>query len=360
MAPIWRHGGASVAAARGHRLKALVVKEALQLRRDPRSLTLLILMPVVLLLLFGYGIDYNVHNVRAELVGGSAPAVRAELESGDAFAVAPAPARDERQARADLRAGRAVLAVVVDGSGRPVKALLDASDQLTASAALRNLRALAATPSARSVPVELLYNPKLRTINFLMPGLIGLIMAYVGMIASALGIVRERERGTLEQLMVTPLTKLELMFGKIVPYLAIAILDVVLIVALGIVLFDVPLRGSAVLLLCLSVMFLASTLALGLLISTIARDQRQAMQIAVVFLLPMVLLSGEFFPLESIPWGIRWISYLMPLTYFMPITRGIFLKGLGLGDLWWQSLMLAVMTAVFVALAVSRFRKSLD
>jgi ABC-2 type transport system permease protein len=192
------------------------------------------------------------------------------------------------------------------------------------------------------------------------PGLIGLIMAYIGMIATALSVVRERERGTLEQLMVTPLSRVELMLGKIAPYLLIAFVDVVLIVVLGLVLFDVPLRGSALLLLALSALFLGSTLGLGLLISTLAQDQRQATQVAVLFLLPMVLLSGNLFPLESIPLGIRWLSYAMPLTYFMPITRGIFLKGLGLGDLWWQSLVLAGMTAVFFALAVLRFRKSLD
>ena len=342
------------------RLAALIVKEFLQLRRDPRSLGLLILMPVVFLLLFGYGIDYDVRKVRAELVGRDAAAVRAALEQGGAFAVAKAPAPSEQAARDDLRSGRVVVAVVIDAEGHPARVLLDASDLLPASVALRNLRVLTPAPDVKPVPVELLYNPELRTITFLVPGLIGLIMAYIGMIATALAVVRERERGTLEQLMVTPLSRLELMLGKIVPYFAIASFDTVVVTALGVWLFDVPMRGSVPLLLVLSALFLGSTLGLGLFISTLARDQRQATQIAVLFLLPMVLLSGNLFPLESIPIGIRWLSYLMPLTYFVPITRGIFLKGLGLGDLWWQSLILAAMTVVFISIAALRFKKSLD
>jgi ABC-2 type transport system permease protein len=176
---------------------------------------------------------------------------------------------------------------------------------------------------------------------------------------TSLGIVRERERGTLEQLMITPLSKLELMLGKIIPYLVIALLDLVLILTVGLLVFSVPLRGSVPLLLLLTALFLASTLAIGLLVSTVAQNQQQAMQTAMFIIVPQILLSGFVFPLASIPWGVRWISYLLPLTYFLPIVRGIFLKSSSIGDLWPQASVLLGMAVLFVGLATTRFSKRL-
>ncbi len=158
---------------------------------------------------------------------------------------------------------------------------------------------------------------------------------------------------------MTPLSRLELMLGKIFPYLLIAFVDLVMVSGLGIGLFHVPFRGNPVLLLALSALFLASTLGIGLLISTVAQNQQQAVQTAIFVLLPQVLLSGWIFPLTSIPWGVRWLSYLMPLTYFLPISRGIFLKGLGVPDLWPDIAVLLAMAIVVVGLAAARFRRSL-
>jgi len=343
------------------RLSALVRKEFLQLRRDRRTLGLIVGMPVVLLLVFGYAASFDVKHLQTELVGHDSPAVRAALAStGGTFTVARRIAPNVAAARADLAHGSTLVAIVVGADGRPRSALVDGSQLLAASTALRTLARLAAGASrAPQLPTTTLYNPSLRSANYMVPGLIGFLLVQVGVMITSLGIVRERERGTLEQLMITPLSRLELMVGKIIPYLAIAFLDLVLILAMGLLVFGVPLRGSVPLLLVLTALFLASTVAIGLLVSTVAQNQQQAMQTAMFIIVPQILLSGFVFPLASIPWGVRWISYGLPLTYFLPIVRGIFLKGSGLGDLWPQALVLLGMAVAFIGLATSRFSKQL-
>ena len=335
-------------------------KEFLQLRRDRRTLGLIVGMPVVLLLVFGYAASFDVKHIQAELVGHDSPALRRALGVGGAFGVARSVSPDVAAARTDLKRGSALVAVVVDAQGRPVGALVDGSQLLAASTALRALQRLSpGASSVRSLPITTLYNPTLRSADYMVPGLIGFLLVQVGVMITALGVVRERERGTLEQLMITPLSRLELMLGKIIPYLAIAFLDLVLILAVGLLVFSVPLRGSVPLLLVLTALFLASTLAIGLLVSTVAQNQQQALQTAMFIIIPQILLSGFVFPLASIPWGVRWISYALPLTYFLPIVRGIFLKGSTIADLWLQVSVLLAMAVFFVALATTRFSKQL-
>ena len=342
---------------RTRRLAALTGKEFVQLRRDRRSLGLVVLMPAVLMLIFGYAASFDVKHIAVELVGRDSPIVRTALAAAH-FDVRSGVASDDAAARADLLHGRAAVAIEVAATGRPARVLVDGSSLLEATSAQRELAGVLG--SARSqVPVVTLWNPDLRSADFMVPGLIGVIMAQVGMVLTALGIARERERGTLDQLVLTPLSRLELMLGKIIPYLLIAFVDLVVVAGLGIGLFHVPFRGNPFLLLLFSLLFLASTLGIGLLISTVAQNQQQAVQTAIFVLLPQVLLSGWIFPLTSIPWGVRWLSYLMPLTYFLPISRGIFLKGLGLPDLWPDVLVLVGMAMAVVALAVARFRRSL-
>lgn len=354
-----RVSGSSSGAQRAGRLWALVRKEFVQLRRDRRSLALVVAMPVVLMLIFGYAASFDVRHLAAELVGHDSPAVRAVLASSGHFETLGAVVPDAAHARDDLRHGRAVVAIEVDGSGRPTRVLVDGSRLLEATSAARELAGLAGGRGTARLPVQMLWNPRLRSADFMVPGLIGVIMAQVGMVLTSLGIVRERERGTLEQLVLTPLSRFELMLGKIIPYLLIAFVDLVMVAGVGIGLFHVPFRGNPVVLLALSALFLASTLGIGLLISTVAQNQQQAVQTAIFVLLPQVLLSGWIFPLSSIPWGVRWLSYLMPLTYFLPIARGIFLKGLGLPDLWPDIVVLLAMATVVVALAATRVRRSL-
>jgi len=173
-------------------------------------------------------------------------------------------------------------------------------------------------------------------------------------------VVRERERGTIEQLMITPVRKLELMLGKTIPYLVIGLCDLVIVLLVSWALFHVPVRGSIALLFGEALLFLTATLGMGLLISTVARTQLQAMQMSVFVQLPQLLLSGLIFPLAAMPWGVRWISYLLPLTYFVSVARGVLLKGVGLADLWPETIGLAILAVGYVSLAALRFRKTLD
>jgi len=176
---------------------------------------------------------------------------------------------------------------------------------------------------------------------------------------TAVAIVRERERGTLEQLLVTPVGPLELMIGKIVPYMVIAFVDFLIVVACGVYIFDVPFAGNPGLLFLLSFAFLFVCLGMGLLVSTVSQTQQQAMQMAVFTLLPQILLSGFIFPLAAIPWAVRWVAYLAPLTYFLPIARGTFLRGEGIGDVWLYVVILIAYAIVIVSLAAWRFRRKL-
>lgn len=355
-------GGDRLGAARVRlvRMRALVRKEFLQVRRDPRTLGLIVGMPVVLLVVFGYAASFDVRHIPTELVGHDSPAVRHRLAAGDAFRVKPGVAVDLAAARHDLRTGRVVVAVIVDAQGRPRGALIDGSELLSASTALRQLGVRSSgSAQAPALPVLTLYNPTLRSANYMVPGLVGWLLLQVGVMITALGVVRERERGTIEQLMITPLSRLELMLGKTLPYLLIALVDLGLILGVGVALFHVPLRGSVALLVALTVLFLTSALAIGLLVSTVAQNQQQALLTAMFIIIPQLLLSGFVFPLASIPWGVRWISYALPLTYFLPIVRSIFLKGTGLAELWPQAVVLAGMAVLFVGLATNRFSKQL-
>ncbi len=206
---------------------------------------------------------------------------------------------------------------------------------------------------------EILYNPDLRSANSMIPGLVGVVMVFIATIMTAVGVVRERERGTLEQLLVTPLSSTELMVGKIAPYVLISLVDLVIVVVAGVFIFDVPFAGNPWLLFGLSFIFLVACLGVGLLVSTVSQTQQQAMQMAVFALLPQILLSGFIFPLTAIPWGVRWIAYLLPLTYFLPISRGIFVKDLGMAYLWPYAVILVGYAVFVVAVAAWRFRRRL-
>lgn len=344
------------------RLRSLARKEFIEIRRDRRTLALIVAVPVILLVIFGYAATFDVHEIPTELVGHESPVVRAALRAHGAFAVRGGVAADVAAAEADVQHGRVAVAVVVNASGRPTRVLIDGSNLLTAMTAERELTALQSRSEGVSTPVavDVLYNPTLRSTIFMVPGLVGMIMVQVGLVLTALGVVRERERGTIEQLMITPLTKVELMVGKTIPYLLIALADLCFVLLIGWGLFGVPIRGSVFLLFGEAFLFLTATLGMGLVISTVAQTQLQAMQMSVFVQLPQILLSGLIFPVAAMPWGVRWLSYVLPLTYFANVTRGIMLKGVGLADLWSETIVLAVMAVVFVSLAALRFRKTLD
>jgi ABC-2 type transport system permease protein len=204
------------------------------------------------------------------------------------------------------------------------------------------------------------YNPELRSVNFMVPAVLALILLVVTMSMTSLAVVREREVGTLEQLVVTPIRPSELLLGKIVPFVIIGMADVLLIILVARFWFAVPLAGSVLLLLALALLFVGSGLGLGLFISTVSRTQQQATMTVFFIMMPSILLSGFMFPIANMPRVIQWLTYLIPLRYFLVVVRGIFLKGNGLAVLWPQAAALAVLGGAILALAITRFHKRLD
>lgn len=343
------------------RLLSLVRKEFIEIRRDRRTIALIVGVPLLLLIIFGYAANFEVHHIATEFVGHDSQTARTALQANGDFAVQTHVSADVAAARKDIEEGRVAVALILDSHGVPTHVLIDGSNLLIASTAERELTALqhgAAGPS--QVAVTVLYNPTLNSTLFMIPGLIGIIMTQVALVMTALGVVRERERGTIEQLMITPVTKLELMVGKTIPYLVIALFDLAFVLLVSRLLFDVHVNGSLALLFGEALLFLTATLGMGLMISTFARTQLQATQMSVFVQLPQMLLSGLIFPLAAMPWGVRWISYLLPLTYFASVARGVMLKGVGLTDLWTETIGLGVLAVAYVGMAALRFRKTLD
>jgi ABC-2 type transport system permease protein len=329
----------------------MVVKEFRELRRDRRTVAMLVALPLLLLVVFGYAANFQVDHLDAIVVGPAAQQVAAQLPA-TVSAVDVDPSADEQDAEEMLRDGDADLAIVAQ-PGNPV-ALVDGSSLFTAQAAVA---ALSQAPIA--VQTDVLFNPDLETSWVMVPALVGLIMAFIGMIITSLGLVRERQAGTLEQLAVMPFRPSDVILGKIAPYFVLALVDLVVITVLGVVLFGVPFAGSVVVFGAGAVLFLLVVLGLGVLISTVSQNQGQAIQTAMMVLLPQILLSGMIFPLASMPWGVRWIGYLLPLTYFIRISQGVMLRAAPFSSLWIDFVVLAVMATVALGLAVLRFRRDL-
>ena len=205
----------------------------------------------------------------------------------------------------------------------------------------------------------MLYNPGLRTSDIMIPGLAGLILLFVGMVITSLGVVRERQAGTLEQLAVMPLRPRDVFLGKIAPYFLVAAVDLAIVVAVGVALFSVPFRGSVLVFGLGALLFLFVTLGMGVLISSVSQTQGQAIQLAIMAMLPQIMLSGLIFPLSSMAAGVRWLGYLLPLTYFTQITRGVMLRGAPIGALWHSFAYLALIGVIVTGLATLRFRRFL-
>jgi len=336
---------------------AIALKEFRQLRRDRRTVAMLFLLPFLFLVVFGYAASFDVKEVPTLVVGPGAPLVAAALPA-ELRVVATRPGDGAAQARDALRRGEAVAAVVTPSqTGAAPLLYLDGTELFATQAALR---ALARTQGAAAkVRAEILFNPDLRTAVIMIPGLCGIILVFVGTVATALGVVRERQAGTMEQLAVMPFRPRDVFVGKIAPYMVIAALDMVIVVAAGTLLFDVPFRGSLAVFALGAALFLFVTLGIGVLISTVSQTQGQAIQLAMMTLLPQFLLSGLFFPLYSMAWGVRWIGYLLPLTYFIKVARGVMVRGAPIGALWLPLVVLAVMAAVVFTASTLRFRRDL-
>jgi ABC-2 type transport system permease protein len=358
-------------------MRAIAIKEFRELRRDRRTLAMLFLLPLLFLVVFGYAASYDVDAVPTVVVGPLAEVVSGKLPS--TFDVRTVdPSGDRAAAEGDLQRGEDVVGVVTpEAPGGAVDVLIDGTELFAAQAALRSLAQLqiqgtsgssgaaqssssatqaAATPSAE---VEILYNPDLRTAVIMIPGLCGIILVFVGTIATALGVVRERQAGTMEQLAVMPFRPRDVFLGKIAPYLLIAALDMVIVVIAGMLLFDVPFRGSVATFALGSLLFLFVTVGTGVVISSISQTQAQAMQLAVFTMVPQFLLSGLFFPLYAMPWSVRWIGYLLPLTWFIKVARGVMVRGTPIDALWLPLLILAVMAVAVFTVSTLRFRHDL-
>jgi ABC-2 type transport system permease protein len=361
----------------GARVWSIVRKEFIQIRRDRRTLAIVLALPVMQLLLFGYAINTTVDHIATVVLDQSHDAQsRGFLASffNTGYFDLVQQARSLEEVRQSIDAGTARVAIVLPPTfsrdvvaGRQAQAqlLVDGSDPNTAQTAILVGGSLAqARSSASSGGIDLrpvvLYNPAMQSINFMIPGLLGLIMQFQTLLLTAFAVVRERERGTLEQLVVTPIKPWELMLGKILPYTAVGFANILFASAIGRFWFGVEFAGSFPLLLALAGLFVLSSLGLGLLVSTVSQTQAQAIQLALFVMLPSIILSGFVFARESMPHPIRELGLLIPLTYFLQILRGIILKGVGVEVLWPQVLALALFGAAVFGLSANRFRKTMD
>ncbi|HKJ01289.1 MAG TPA: ABC transporter permease [Longimicrobiales bacterium] len=367
-----------------HRLLAMARKEWIQIRRDPRSMILAFVLPLFLLLFFGYAITWDVDDIRLVVVdrdrtSGSRDLVDAFVSSGY-FTVAD-NALSGAEAEEELMRGRVKGVLTIpsgydrdlrSGRGAEVQLLLDGSDANTANIAQNYADAIVARHGLGAVldgrevtpPFHLeprtWYNPNLESRHMIVPGLIAVIMSIIAAMLTALTIAREWERGTMEQLAATPVGRLEVILGKLLPYVGIGLFDVLVIVAAGVLIFGTPMNGSVVLLVAMTLLFLLGALGLGIFISAVVPSQVLATQVAMVATyLPALLLSGFLFDIAAMPAFLRGVTYLIPARYFVAVTRGIFLKGVGISVLWPQALFMAVYAALGLGLAARMFRKEL-
>ncbi len=372
------------AAASASRLWSIALKELLQLRRDRLTLAMMVALPVVQLMLFGYAIDTDVRHIPMVVFDQDRSAQSRDFAQGlraTGFYDLKGEVRGYDEIARALRSGAARVALVVPpgyasdllrGRRAVLQLVVDGSDPQTVASAVNTAAGLA---QARSAELSILrggaaaaitlepdtwFNSELKTSVYIVPGLVGVILTMTMVMLTSMAIARERERGTLEQLIVSPLRRGELIVGKIVPYVAMGYVQMSLVLLLGHWVFGVPFVGSLVLLYLLAFIFIAANLALGLFFSTLAHTQQQAMQMSFFFLLPNILLSGFMFPWEAMPRLAQVLSQALPLTHFLRIVRGIVLKGSGFADVAGEVTWMAAILVALVVLASLRFSKKLD
>ena len=370
------------------RVLMLAKKEFIQLKRDRRMIPLVFAAPLIQLLLFGYVVQTEIKNIDMVVVDSDRSAesrvLTEKFVNAGYFKIA-ARAEGEMQIAEYIRADKATIGVIIPSgyrdaiaSGRTAEVMLviDGSDsnagvqaqqfatRIIASRSqelmeqrLAAVRAIAPKISTVEPRIRVWYNPDLKSVNCMIPGLMGLIITIITTLVTSLAIVKERERGTLEQLIVSPISRAELISGKILPFVLIAFIEIGLVLALGIGWFGVPFRGNLLLLLLLCVAFLFTTVGQGLFVSTVSRTQNQALMTTWFFMMPAMMLSGFIFPIANMPVVIQWFTYIVPLRYFLVIVRGIFLKGVGIGALWDEALLLMLLGVMIFGVSVLRFKK---
>jgi ABC-2 type transport system permease protein len=356
------------------RIIAVMMKELRQMRRDRLTAAMMIGIPTIQLMLFGFAINPDVRNLPtaiADMAGtaGSRALVQDMLATG--IVRQTAPARTPQDLQALLNRGKVKIGIVIPSDyerrkldGREaVQVIVDGSDT-SVQATARQLAAMPLDGSSglrtTSISVLSLYNPERRAAVNVVPGLIGVILTMTMVMFTAMAIVRERERGNLELLITTPVSSAELMIGKVLPYIGVGLLQTTVVLSLGMTVFDVPVRGHLIDVYGAAMLLIMANLTLGLLVSTKARTQFQAMQMAFFLFLPSILLSGFMFPFDGMPVAAQWIAEVLPLTHFVRLIRGVMLRGANLFDLWPDVLALLTFTIIMMTLAISRFRKRLD
>ncbi len=364
------------------RIKQMVIKEFIHILRDRRMKAIVFVVPFLQTLIFGYAVTTDVNNVPTAVYDldrslESRELIRRMTASGyfqvlfrPESAAAVQELLDRGKATLVLQINRGFSADLNRRKPTAIQVLVDGTDSNTATVAMdyatRIITKYALDEAGRTAPAlvdvraMVWYNPDLKSKNYNVPGVIAMVIMLTSLLLTSMAIVREREVGTMEQLMVTPLTPLELILGKTIPFALIAFFDMVLITAFGVLTFNIPVRGPLVLLPVSTAIYLLSVLGIGLFISTIARTQQQALMAGFLFYMPAVLLSGFMFPIENMPAFFQYLTYANPLRYFLVIIRGLFLKGNGLSILWPQMAALLVLGAAVITLSSLRFRKRLE
>ncbi|MGH8082290.1 MAG: ABC transporter permease [Lysobacter sp.] len=358
------------------RLWAIVLKEVRQLRRDRITLAMIVMIPVGQLVLFGYAINLNPRGLTAAIAdqSGTAASRALVMDMVATGVIRPVADADTPQQLVEmLRRGEISVGVNLPPDferrrvdGREVaQVMVDGSDTVVQSAAAQLAQlpidsSVVAPRKVAPISVVAFYNPQRRSPVNIVPGLIGVILTMTMVMFTSVAIVRERERGNMELLITTPVSSAELMVGKVLPYALIGLLQTTVVLLLGLLLFDVPIKGSVLDVYIAAVLLILANLALGLMISTKAASQFQAMQMTVFILLPSILLSGFMFPYAGMPVAAQWLSEVLPMTHFLRLIRGVMLRGASLWELWHDVAYLAGFIAVMMSLAVTRFTKRLD
>jgi ABC-2 type transport system permease protein len=374
----------------GERILTMLRKEFRSVFRDPRMRMVIFGLPVLQTLIFGYAVTLDVRHVRLVVLDrDQTPASRSLIArfTGSGHFDAVAWVQDERTAQQAIDRGEASAILQLNagfgaklGSGRPtpVQLIIDGSDSNTARFVLNYAETIAGTfsravvleqaerrrgpgrpPASVDLRARAWFNADLESRNFYVPGIIATLVMLVSLMLTSMAIVREKEVGTIEQIMVTPIRPVEFILGKCAPFVVIGFINVFMVTAVGLYWFDIPMRGSFGLLLAGTSLFLLSTLGIGLFISTISSTQQQAMMTTFFFFFPAMLLSGFVYPIANMPEYVQWLTFLNPLRYFLIIIRGVFLKGVGIEILWTQLAALLGLGLMVMSFAVARFRKTL-
>jgi ABC-2 type transport system permease protein len=369
-----------------------VIKEVQQFKRDPKMFGIILIAPVIQLVFLGYAANLDVENVKAVVYDQCRTLTSREFierfTSSGYFEITDYVS-SYNELEKKLNNGEAILALVIPHDfeknisrkeSAPLQAIFEGSDGNQASIAAGYVQMIVSKYSKliiadfmnlsgrKNIPagsitteVRVWYNPEMKTRNYMVPGIVGLLVSLVTLVLTSLAIVKEKEIGTMEQLIVTPIKPYQLIAGKLIPFTILGLISVIIVLLAMRIIFEIPVKGSEAFLLFSAFLYILSTLGLGLFISTISKNQQQAMMIAVfAVMMPMIFLSGFAFPIENMPQIIQFISYIIPLKYFNIIIRGVILKGLGFTDLWFEALTLLIMGATILFLSAKRFNKKIE